>query len=68
MILPRASRRCVSVFDPTRQANKRKKFHFYQCRTYARANWYSGMGAINNQTGGAVATFYDRNGGSSHGR
>lgn len=50
---------CASVWDPTRQA--RKKFHFYQCRTYALASWYSGMGATNNQTGGAVARVYDRN-------
>ncbi len=50
---------CVGVWDPS--AQMRKQFNFYKCTMYSLSNWYSDLGAVNHQTGGAVARLYDRN-------
>ncbi|MFJ6728606.1 hypothetical protein ACIQPQ_27285 [Streptomyces sp. NPDC091281] len=51
---------CGEVWDPA--VGKWKIFYFYACNRYSLAHW-SGLGDyLNAQTGGAVGTFYGRDG------
>lgn len=51
---------CTQVWDPT--VSRWKVFHLYNCRMYSLSNWLGSGYFVNNQTGNAVASFYDQNG------